>query len=170
MKRLMPFVLGAVIAALVFPAAAAAKQPTANAVSVPVTGTLQDGTGSVAGTFTIDRFVNQGGNLAAVGTFTGSVTDAAGNVTSGSQAVTLPVTAQATCEILHLELGPLDLNLLGLMVHLDQVVLDISAQQAPGNLLGNLLCAVAGLLDNTGGPLSGISALLNQILAILQGL
>ena len=33
-------------------------------------------------------------------------------------------------------------------------------------LLGNLLCAVAGLLDNPGG----LAALLNQILAILAGL
>ena len=168
-KRLMPLLLGAVIAVLLFPAGVAAKQPSIG-YQVPVTGTLQDGTGSVAGTLTIDRFTSKGGALAAVGTFEGTITDAAGNVTRGSQAITLPVTAQATCEILHLELGPLDLNLLGLMVHLDKVVLDITAQQAPGNLLGNLLCAVAGLLDNTGGPLGGIAALLNQILGILQGL
>jgi hypothetical protein len=135
-----------------------------------VTGTLQDGTGSVTGTFAIDRFANQGGDIVAVGTFTGAVTDAAGNVTSGTQAVTLPVTAQATCDILHLELGPLDLNLLGLMVHLDQVVLDITAQQGPGNLLGNLLCAIAGLLDPGPNPVNAIVGLLNQILAILQGL
>jgi hypothetical protein len=72
----------------------------------------------------------------------------------------------ATCEILHLELGPLDLNLLGLVVHLNKVVLDISAQSGPGNLLGNLLCAVANLL-NTGGPLQQIVNLLNQILGQL---
>jgi hypothetical protein len=34
----------------------------------------------------------------------------------------------ATCPILHLTLGPLDLNLLGLKVHLDRVVLDITAR------------------------------------------
>ena len=38
------------------------------------------------------------------------------------------------------------------------------AEPGPGNLLGNLLCAVAGLFDNTGGALGGISALLNRIL------
>ena len=79
----------------------------------------------------------------------------------------------ATCEILHLDLGPLSLNLLGLQVNLSEVVLDISAQQGSGNLLGNLLCAVANLL-NGGGLLSGIlgqvSNLLNQILGILGGL
>jgi len=71
--------------------------------------------------------------------------------------------AAGTCDILHLTLGPLDLNVLGLMVHLDRVVLDITAQQGPGNLLGNLLCAVTGLLDR-GGPLNGIVGLLNNIL------
>ncbi len=89
-----------------------------------------------------------------------------------SQALTLPVIgsqATASCEILDLVLGPLDLNLLGLVVHLDTVHLNITAVPGPGNLLGNLLCAVAGLLDNTGGgtaggALNGIAALLNNIL------
>jgi hypothetical protein len=49
------------------------------------------------------------------------------------------------------------------------VHLNITAQSAPGNLLGNLLCAVAGLLN--GGQLGAqLAALLNQILAILSGL
>ena len=42
-------------------------------------------------------------------------------------------------------------------------MLDITAQTGAGNLLGNLLCAVAGLLDNP----SGLVRLLNQILAAL---
>jgi hypothetical protein len=73
--------------------------------------------------------------------------------------------AQASCQILHLDLGPLSLNLLGLQVDLSEVILDITAQQGAGNLLGNLLCAVTGLLDNPGG----LSRVLNQILGILQG-
>jgi hypothetical protein len=170
MRRLLPLALGALIVAFLLPTAVAAKPPVAGSYTVPVTGTLQDGTGSVAGTFAIERFADQGGEIVAIGTFTGSVTDAAGTVTSGTQALTLPVTAEATCDILHLELGPLDLNLLGLMVHLDQVVLDITAQQGPGNLLGNLLCAIAGLLDPGPNPVNAIVALLNQILGILQGL
>ena len=68
--------------------------------------------------------------------------------------------------ILHLELGPLDLDLLGLAVHLDRVVLDISAVPGAGNLLGNLLCSVVNLL-NGGGALTQIAGLLNQILALL---
>jgi hypothetical protein len=70
-----------------------------------------------------------------------------------------------TCKILHLELGPLDLNLLGLQVHLDKVMLDITAQSRPGNLLSNLLCAIAHLLDNPGGSLT-----LNRLVSILNRL
>ena len=74
------------------------------------------------------------------------------------------------CEVLDLVLGPLDLNLLGLNVHLDRVHLNITAVPGAGDLLGNLLCAVAGLLDGTGiGGLSGIlTNLLNALLGILN--
>ncbi|MBW8750316.1 MAG: hypothetical protein JF565_02690 [Propionibacteriales bacterium] len=90
------------------------------------------------------------------------------NISASGATRALPVAG--TCDILHLVLGPLDLNLLGLKVHLDRVVLDVTAQPGSGQLLGNLLCAVAGLLD-PGGTLSGLlgqlSTLLNQILAVL---
>jgi hypothetical protein len=71
-----------------------------------------------------------------------------------------------TCEILHLELGPLDLTLLGLEVVLDNcdggpVVVDISGQRGRGNLLGNLLC---GLL---GSERAGIGSTLADILSQL---
>jgi hypothetical protein len=49
----------------------------------------------------------------------------------------------ATCPILDVVLGPLDLNLLGLMVHLDQVHLSITADPN-GGVLGSLLCSLAG--------------------------
>ena len=85
-----------------------------------------------------------------------------------TQPLSTPVTAAAagTCQILHLDLGPLDLNLLGLKVHLNEVVLDITAQSGPGQLLGNLLCSVAHLLDGS-GQAGGLSAILNHILAVL---
>jgi hypothetical protein len=111
-----------------------------------VTTTLQGARGSVPHTKTMNLPVQQ--------------------ATTGAMAT--GVTA-ASCDILNLVLGPLDLNLLGLEVHLNQVVLDIIATTGAGNLLGNLLCAVAGLLDG-GGPLGQIAGLLNQILAILNGL
>ncbi len=167
-------------AAVIAPTATSAK-PAPTAVPVPVTGTFTDatgGTGTFTGTYTINRAAQSGGALAAVGTIAGTLTDSLGATvgTVTNQAVTAPLAAAGTCDILHLTLGPLDLNLLGLVVHLDRVVLDITAQQGAGNLLGNLLCAVAGLLDpptggGAGGGLSGllqgIVSLLNQILGAL---
>ena len=83
------------------------------------------------------------------------------------QTVTVPLQATGTCQILHLELGPLDLDLLGLVVHLDRVVLDITAEQGSVNLLGNLLCGIAGLLDGD-APGNVIARLLNQLLGLLS--
>ena len=90
------------------------------------------------------------------------------NGKTGSKVVNIPVRGlntggaatstqmlAASCDILNLDLGPLDLNLLGLKIHLNEVVLDIVAQSGAGNLLGNLLCSVAGLLD---GGLGGVLA------------
>ena len=59
--------------------------------------------------------------------------------------------AAGECDILHVELGPIDLDLLGLVVALDDceggpVTVDIVAM-AGGDLLGDLLCEIAGLLD-----------------------
>lgn len=71
--------------------------------------------------------------------------------------------ASGSCRILDLDLGPLDLDLLGLVVNLDEVNLDITAVTGSGNLLGNLLCAVTGLFDR-GGPLTTIGSLLNRLL------
>lgn len=111
------------------------------------------------------------GALTASGMLTGTLTNAAGAVVGTvGQTITAPISSlSASCTILTLTLGPLDLNLLGLMVHLNQVVLNITAQPGPGNLLGNLLCSVANLLNggNLSGVLSQLVSLLNQILGSL---
>jgi hypothetical protein len=75
------------------------------------------------------------------------------------------------CAILRLELGPVELNLLGLEVVLDNcmggpVVVELTAQTGKGNLLGNLLCQ---LLD--GGQIklgSTLRQILDQILGLLS--
>jgi hypothetical protein len=139
------------------------------AISVPIVGTITSG-GTFNGTLDVTRFVSRQGQLFAIGTVTGTLTDAANNVigTVTNIPVRLPVSnLNGSCQILHLELGPLDLDLLGLQVHLDKVVLDITAQSGPSNLLGNLLCAVANLLNGQ-GSLNSIAQLLNQILAIVN--
>jgi hypothetical protein len=163
----------AVLVAMLASFAFAPAQTASAQVAVPVTGSFTDafgGTGTFVGSLDISRFVVRGGQLLAVGTLTGTLTDSLGAlVGTVTRQITLPVgIAQAACEILDLQLGPLDLDLLGLVVHLDQINLNITAEQGPGNLLGNLLCAVAGLLDGgVGGALNGLARLLNQILGIL---
>ena len=87
--------------------------------------------------------------------------------------MTQPPQQPEPCPILHLELGPLDLNLLGLRVQLNQVVLDVTAIPGPGNLLGNLLCAIAGLLDGVdlGGILGNLlQNLIDALIRLLEGL
>lgn len=147
-------------------AAAAAQVPTNPATSsltIPVTGTGAAGT--FTGTFQLKKFVVQDGVLMASGILSGTVTTAAGVVVGTIlKTILIPVTiGQTTCEILHLDLGPLSLDLLGLQIDLSRIVLDITAQTGAGNLLGNLLCAVANLLNDP----SGLAKLLNSILAIL---
>jgi hypothetical protein len=144
----------------------ATAQSTGGGLVFPVDFT--SALGSFVGSFDVTRFITQNGQVFAVGTLTGTVTDALGAVVGTiDQALTLPLLVDGssfgTCDILHLELGPLDLNLLGLVVHLDQIVLDITAEQ--GALLGDLLCAIANLLD--GGSTNALSRLLNQVLKLL---
>jgi hypothetical protein len=161
---------------------AAASVPAASvgSISSKVTGTFTNaaGTGTFAGTFAPRKFSLVNGVLEATGLLKGTLTDANGTqLGTVSQTATMPVdikapagtkaaAAPAACGILDLTLGPLNLNLLGLVVTLNQVHLNITAVPGVGNLLGNLLCAVAGLL-NGGGALSQIAALLNSILALL---
>jgi hypothetical protein len=154
-----------------------ASRPAA-AVAAPggmtstATGTFKnaEGTGKFAGTFTPQKFAVVNGVLQATGLLKGTLTNASGTrLGTVSQTATIPVNTKAAadpaaCNVLNLTLGPLNLNLLGLVVTLNQVHLNITA--VPGSLLGDLLCDVANLL-NSGGALSGLSALLNEILSLL---
>ena len=166
MKRLALATLLFFTAGIVSPAIAAAQVPavpTTKALSIPVTGA---GGGAVfTGTFQLQKFAtDSAGQLVASGMLTGVVTNASGVSTSIARTISLPAAiTQTTCEILHLDLGPLNLDLLGLQISLSQIVLDITAQSGAGNLLGNLLCAVVNLLNNP----SGLVDLLNRILAAI---
>jgi hypothetical protein len=163
MKRLAAATLLFFVTTIAAPPLATAQQAP-GALSVPIAGTGSGATFN--GAFQLQRFATQNGGVVAVGLLTGTVTTAAGAVTSVARTVTLPVAiGETTCQILHLDLGPLSLDLLGLQVDLSRVVLDITAEAGAGNLLGNLLCAVAGLLDNP----SGLARLLNQILGAILG-
>jgi hypothetical protein len=154
------------------PQARTAAPPAAAAVpSAPITGTFTDaagGAGSFVGSFTPTAFAARDGDVVATGTLTGTLTDSTGaTVGTVEETVTTPAAvAQATCRILDLTLGPLHLDLLGLVVDLNQVHLVINAVSGAGNLVGNLLCAIAGLLDPFPSA-DALAALLNLLLALL---
>jgi hypothetical protein len=151
-------------------AAAAGQQHPGATVTSRIDQTIA-GVGTVTGTFTPTKFSAQNGQLYVTGLVKGTLTTATGAVTPISQTATAPVIAATDpqCQILDLTLGPLHLNLLGLVVDLNQVHLNITAVSGPGNLLGNLLCAVANLLNGSGvgGALAGIVARLNTLLGML---
>ncbi|HEY3726055.1 MAG TPA: hypothetical protein VGL51_02705 [Solirubrobacteraceae bacterium] len=132
--------------------------------SVPVTGKASNGK-TFTGRYMVTQFVTRHGKPYAVGTLTGKIGNRTVKSTNVSLPAQIPHTAAAgvaaACPILHLTLGPLKLNLLGLTVHLNQVVLDITAHSGPGNLLGNLLCSVAGLLDQNTVLSQQLAGLLN---------
>jgi len=156
--------------------------------NLPIHGATKNGS-TFRGTVDLVNFRSDNGRLVAIGSVSGTMRNSSGavigtvkdqrarfplrlsdgtNVYRGSSAQAAP-NASNTCDILHLHVGAIDLNLLGLVVHTDPIKLDITAQAAPGNLLGNLLCAVAHLLDNTGVS-DALVNLLRAIQEILNGL
>ncbi len=181
-------VLAALIGTFVaIPATSALAQggnnPNTNRLEVPVSGVV-NGVGTIAGTVAISRFAIQDQVLVAVGQLTGTVTDSNGTIVrtivtnvampvtkapAAAAACSDEVSAQQSCDILNLILGPLHLDLLGLVIDLNQVVLDITAQAGAGNLLGNLLCAITGLFDAASIGQQLVN-LLNQLIGVLAGL
>jgi hypothetical protein len=146
-----------------------------------LTGVAKNGK-KFTGTYGIYKFVVKDGKVWSVGTLSGKLKGKRvrrGNVmmpvdtsklgdTSGATA------AQAqTCTVLHLVLGPVNLNLLGLRVTLggglqanQPIVLDLTAERG-GGLLGDLLC---GLTDSLGPQLGQIGTQLQQLASALNAL
>jgi hypothetical protein len=60
------------------------------------------------------------------------------NSLQGNGALAYAPQQTAECDVLHLVLGPLHLDLLGLVVDLNKIILDLKA--IPGTLLGNIFC------------------------------
>jgi hypothetical protein len=145
------------------------------AKTIRVSGATQSGK-KMNAKYTINRFIAKGNKTYALGTLKGKV----GGKHFTKRNVKMPVAqstgaaaAQATsCQVLDLVINPINLNLLGLVVHTDTIHLNITAVPGAGNLLGNLLCGILGILNPpTGGtgPLSAgqLAQLLNAILGAL---
>jgi hypothetical protein len=142
-----------------------------------VTGLAKKNGARFKGTYAIQSYVVHNHKVYAVGTLSGLL----GKHHVTSSGVMMPAsltkaaskngakTAQASCTILHLDLMPIHLNLLGLQVTTSEIIIDVTAVQGPNNLLGNLLCSLTGLL-NQGGALSTLAGELQQLAATLTSL
>jgi hypothetical protein len=142
------------------PLRAAPKSAAAGALVFPVTGARRRRT--LSGAFELQRFAVSHGAVVAVGILTGTLETSGGFVTSLARVLRLPVHVIGTsCDILHLELGPSALDILGSRIDLGKSVIDLSAtRRAPRRLL----CEVAVLLDN---PV-GLARHLNEILSAIR--
>ena len=100
-------------------------------VSIPISGGAPQQIGNFEGTFTVMELADQGGQVLAQGMLSGTLQTAAGPV-SVVKALGLPATVgQPSCQTLHIEVGPQDLDLLGLMVHLGKGVAEMNVADSP---------------------------------------
>ena len=160
---------------------------------VPISGKSTKGNKQFSGTYTIERFIAKGGKLYSVGTVKGKLGSkkvtkknvrAAGDRRqrqrsrpgargSGPAGPAAPAAAAARRQRLpdprsrpRADQPPV----LGLVVRTNQIQLRIDAVQGPGNLLGNLLCGITGILNPGGAlantPLGQLSQILNALLAL----
>jgi hypothetical protein len=175
--RLALIAMAACAVVALAPATAGAQEPGLTQV-VPVTGTAENGK-QFNGRYAIDRFATSRGRLVSVGTLRGRV----GNRRVTERGVRMPATLSGgtaaaaaqppvppipgACEILNLRLGPINLDLLGLVVRTNRIQVRIDAVPGPGNLLGNLLCAITGLLDPQTAAVRQQAPALNAILALV---
>jgi hypothetical protein len=163
--------------------ASAAQDPA----ETPLTQTVNvTGTKGFKGTLAIDRFATRNGKMVAIGTMKGTVRKNGKTKRIKARTVTLPASVlgagdgsgakaaqvppiPGACQILNLVLGPITLNLLGLVVRTNQINLRIDAVPGAGNLLGNLLCSITNLL-NPDGALGPLTTAINQLTAALNAL
>ena len=138
------------------------------------------GGGSFSGTLSIQRFEARDGRVVAIAMVSGSVGSAGtalvgplalpvdvGPASEGAVAPTAaPQPAATTCQVLHLAIGAVNLNVLGLQVATQPIAIDVSGDSTGTNVLGNLVCTILTTLNNV----VGLVNLLNQLLGILGGL
>ena len=176
MKRILTAALAVLVSCGLLAATAGsanAQESTPLTKTVPITGTAKNGK-QFTGTYKINRFVSKGDKVFAVGKLKGKLK----NRKVSRSGVKIPVqslskaplgqarSSQIVCQVLNLVLGPLDLNLLGLRVQLNQVNLRITAIPG-GGLLGDLLCGISNLLNPAGLLGNNLSAVLNSLLALV---
>jgi hypothetical protein len=128
-------VAAAAIAVVVMPAATAHSGTAAAPVTAANPAKVTVGV-------TVLHFNAKGRRSAATGLVTAKLTTSTGAQKTVRTTVAITAAATGNCRILHLVLNQLNLVLLGVTVHLDKVVLNITGQPN-GGVLGSLFCALA---------------------------
>jgi hypothetical protein len=156
LKLAVSFVLVVLVSAI-----AMAANPLKTA---PLTGTIATG-GTISATLSIESFEKQGDAIVAIGTMSGTITDAAGNTTEfEGQAVTLPLTiASATCEGLNLQVGPHTMTIMDQSAEWASLTVEITPASADSKQLENILCQIAQLGGTNASP-AAIAARLNKLI------
>jgi hypothetical protein len=157
--------------------AAAQTSTTPLTKTVKMTGTAKNGK-KFNGTYTIQRFTHRGSKLYAVGTLKGRLKGRRvtknnvripASLARPASAAQIPPTPNA-CQILNLTLQPIDLNLLGLRLRTSRIDLRLEGVPGAGQLVGNLLCGILGILDPqaaTPATPSVLTQVLNALLALV---
>lgn len=102
------------------------------------------------------------------GTATGTIAGLPFTTDVENFAVQLLPDGDMACSVLNIELGPIDVDLLGLHVDTSPICLTVTAFEGEG-LLGDLLCGLAGGdLDLLDGVLAGLPDVLNESMAQAQ--
>jgi hypothetical protein len=164
------------IALLFFASAGLAAKPGGG--SGPLQLPVASAAGSFTGTFSINRFEVRDNGVVAVGIVRGSLAgtgsvvlgEVAAPVTVGAASARAPASnapvapQQATCQVLHLDIGAVNLNVQGLIVTTQPISIDLSGDSAAP--LGHLVCTIQSTLNSV----VGLVDLLNQLLGVLTGL
>jgi hypothetical protein len=132
-----------------------------------VTGVLNRGGSTLsvlAGQAVVPVTVRVGGQVFASGPSRGGARPMMVAYSPEARPPAATLIAQEGCQVINIALGPFDVDVLGVLVHLDPVAFNLTG--VAGTPLGDLVCAVSDLIGNV----AAIVNLLNNILALLTGL
>jgi len=152
-------------------AAGVAAQGTDSRTSIRrpmIVGTYTDaagGRGAFSGNLDLVRFAVRQQFIVVIGNLTGVLAESSGVVVGRvNEPVEFPVVVvTGTCELLHLDIGPLDLEVRGILVHFEKDALGITVQNGPDR---SLLCSTAKLLASQPSH-ETVATQLNTVLSVL---
>jgi len=155
-------------------------------LTLPIAGTTH-GNGAFSGTLAVTDVVAQGADIFVEGIVTGTVTQSnkqplgtilnvpvrlplSGNwrqVAGLSPGPQPQIVLAATCGVLHLSIGAVDLNVLGVVVTTSPITFDVSGDSA--GPLGSLVCTILNLVTTVTGLLNSLTSLLGTLGGTLGG-